>query len=465
MREKTETDAALPIFSIFATLVAAGCSDPCCTYDSRPIRLVRAAAGELLALVASESGESPLPAVVDTATPISLWAQVPALGTPEVTERTVRIFGAGGDPGPPPLRAVFRHVKTVGAALGDIGAAAGPLHPRGLLGGDFLVGFSVAFAFEAPEVTFFSALPATDPFLSASGYAVLRTERRGGGELDARAPRDGIGPRGPYQYPASLLLLRACAAPAAFVREAALPASCCRGDERRLATGVDLQLVLATGVGPIVLGRSAWLRVREQWASPPPTRRAPLLIATSLQPIDAEWTTLPRLALVDREAAAAVDPGACVELGRTRRLEQVAADQALDPESAACALPCDEDAGSGGLAQNSAAYVELGPSLDVAIVEDREPLLQSLRNEARPEGPEVAGLIGAGALRSARVEIDYISQPARLNFSCEVGAPADTCRAVGRCPRLSGGNQRRACFGLPPHGLPRICDNPPVSCQ
>lgn len=451
--------------AVVGAAAAPGCADPCCTFDSRPIRLERAAGGALLTTIAE--GEGPdgelRPAVVDTATPITLWDVPGHTGTPEARERTLRLLGASEER--QPTRAVFRRAMTVEGVLGPVGAPQEPTRPRALVGGDLLVGYSVEFGFRAPEVRFWARQPATDAFLAAAGYAVLRSKRRGGGELEARAPSDGIGPRGPYQYPPTQLVLRACAAPAPFSREAPLPATCCPGEERRLASGTDLALVIGTGVGPLVLGRSAWQRVSAQIGEARPTRRGPLLVATAREPIDAEWTTLPRLALVDREAEVSADPGPCVELARARRLEQVAFRHAHAPGSAACALPCDRDPRAPDKAQNSAAYIELGGDIEVAVVEDREPFLQTLRHEIRPEGPEVAGLLGAGALRDARVELDYRGQPARAIFSCEPDAPPERCRALGRCPRLPGPGQVRACFGLPPHGLPGMCDNLPTSCD
>ena len=103
------------------------------------------------------------------------------------------------------------------------------------------------------------------------------------------------------------------------------------------------------------------------------------------------------------------------------------------------------------------------------MVEDTVPFLQAIRLEVRPRGPEVDGLLGAAALASTRVELDYLSPETRAIFSCDpvAAAPAGTatgtannnCRAVGRCPRLPGSGQQRACFGLPAHGLPEICED------
>jgi hypothetical protein len=305
-------------------------------------------------------------------------------------------------------------------------------------------------------------------FLGAAGYAVLHLPRRGGGQLDALDPADRLGQRPPHRFPPSRMLVRACAIPDPFKRDDPLPTGCCAGDEHRFSTGADLSLLIATGVGPLVLGRSAWQRVR---AHLPPDKQPELVprllrVATFEKPIPATFTRLPRLALVDREADLAADPGPCAELARSRRLEQVAYSQTLSTEVAACPLRCDLDPKDLSRAQNSAAYVELAGELEVAIVEDTTPLLNAVRTEVRPSGPEVDGLLGAAALVQVRMELDYVANLPRGIVACESGAPtsADTipavsCRAVPRCPRLPDKGPKRPCFGLPAHGLPNMCEN------
>jgi hypothetical protein len=446
--------AGLLLAAVTAAGTAAGCSEPCCIYDSRPISLERAQQGELLARVRID-GEGPRLAVVDTGSPISIWNAPLTDQLPEVRRREIDLLGTSAEA---PTRAILRRSLTVAAPLATLpGDAQAPI---ALLGGDLLGNYSIEIGFGAPELVIWPEQKATDGFLSSAGYAVLHVERRGGGELESKGPREGIGPAGPFQYPASLLVLRACAAPAPFDRAQPLPARCCGNDVRTLASGADLSLLLGTGVGPVVLSRSAWARVSGHLDTPPTMTSAPLVVATAGAPIAAEWTTMPRLALMDREADPAVDPGPCVELGRARRLELVAASQASNPDHALCALPCDQDPRTDHRAQNSAGYLELAGDLPVAIIDDSEPLLQTLRAEVHPGAPAIDGVVGADALRSARVELDYKGQPARAIFSCEAAAAA--CRAVGRCPRLPATGQKHACFGLPAHALPGMCDNQTV---
>src|SRR5262249_14445950 len=105
-----------------------------------------------------------------------------------------------------------------------------------------------------------------------------------------------------------------------------------------------------------------------------------------------------------------------------------------------------------------------GGGIEVAVISDTAPILQGLRAEIRPEGSEIDGIAGAAIFQTARMEIDYLSRPVRVVFSCPAGAPPQTCRAIGRCPRLPGAGATRVCFGLPEHGLPTTCDNLPATC-
>jgi hypothetical protein len=150
-----------------------------------------------------------------------------------------------------------------------------------------------------------------------------------------------------------------------------------------------------------------------------------------------------------------------VDLGRSRRIEWAAvqqqAAQMAGATEAACVQLCDTDPREPNLALNSAAYLELGGAIPVAVIEDTEPMLQSLRFDVRPEGPEVDGLIGAGALGSARLELDYKGDPPRAILSCEPGVARDACYAAARCPRLPDNEQSHFCFGLPSHHLPATC--------
>ena len=471
-------------------LLASACGEPCCDVDAYPVPLVNGPRGELLVRVETPAGVGL--ALVDPGTPVSFW-NVAGIA-PNVVRRDVRLLGPARADGHSPLRARFHDAQMIEASLGVLsdGSIDGtPLAPAAIVGADLLAQFSVEFGFAAPELTFWPRQAANDGFLGEAGYAVLRVPRRGGGRLDLLGPRDWIGRRAPVEVAPSRLLLRACAAPSAFRREDPLPLQCPAGDQYLPPnkTGSDLSLLLATGVGPIVLGRTAWERISRALSGAPTLEQRPLYLASSPTPIPATWTSIPRLALIDREADLADDPGPCAELGRSRRTEQVELRQSLNQDlpEAACAFPCDRSSPDKVFAQNSAAYLELEGALEVAVVEDTTPFLQALRAEVRPAGPEVDGVIGARALAGTQLEIDYVSSDLRVIFSCEpapsppvtnpqvapstpapftaTAASLGRCRAVGRCPRLPDCSQRHICFGLPSHAMPKSCDNDHSPCK
>jgi len=457
MRATVATTLALGALS----LNLAGCSEPCCAFDGHPVRLAVAASGVRFAQV-SVGDSAPGPALVDTAAPLTLVSDLNSEAGPRVGRDQLRLWDAEATD---LLRGRFSGVQVIRSTLGTVDSNPA----SAILGGNFLRNFSVRFSGKPPAVAFWENQPASSSFLSASGFAVIETDLLGGGQVDASGESDFLGQSGPLQFPATRIVLRACAAPNAADPNEPLPQICCSGDQFSLTSGVDLALVLATGWAPLVLSESAWQRIRARRpdiaeASAETTVTHPAFA----EPIQARLASLPRLALVDQERARRSDPGPCVELARARRLETVARDQYAAEQqgrtTARCALPCDQDPDNRPRALNSAGYVEMGADLRVAIVDDSATFLQALRAEIRPEGPEIDGLVGMEALAQLDIEIDYRSQPARVIFSCRPDTSAQNCRAIGRCPRLPRSGDSRSCFGFS-HSLPQTCDNLPIACE
>ncbi len=463
--------------SVVLAIGGAGCTQDCCMSDSAPIPLARAplggpAAGNdgaLLTRVRLAGTTAAFPMAVDTASPLTVLTGAAISTTPEVRGFDLLDAIAGE---PAPVRAKFRDINVFSLPVGPAGDAATPVF--GVLGGDVLRSFSLELRFGKPCVpdtldpfaagcsamTLWRHQGASPGFLGSAGYATLRFTLIGGGETTARAPADTFGIRAPVTLPATRIILRACAAPKTFSNDDPVQTCCKRGDEVTPdhTSGLDLALVLATGTGPLVLSQSAWTRLQPKLSATPVMTSGTLLIPSWPAPIAAMWSTIPRLALVDLESSPASDPGPCVELSRARRIRWVANQQSMSSDTAACVQPCDVDPTEPPLALNSAAYVEVGGALPVAVIADDEDLLQSLRFDVRPLGPEIDGLLGAGALTPTRLELDYLSDPTRAVFSCELGTTEDVCFATARCPRLPDHSQKHTCFGLPqPIGLPKTC--------
>lgn len=438
-----------------------GCSPPCCEDDGRPTPLLRGPNGELLTRVRFSSGDPGL-AVLDLGSPVTL-SHTGSPSSPLTGRRqTVTVL----DPKTDADRSVRRGIRVLESPVGSIGLPDKPQPLAGLLGGDLFLGQSVEIDFSGPTLTRWDRQPAPTWFLSAAGFAVLDLHRRGGGSIELRDPDVILGKRGSYAFSAARLVARVCANPAPFDRQAPLPEICCRSNVASLTTGTDLGLLLTTGTGPVVLGQAAWSRLQARPGNtlPAPVPGRPLLLAQSPTPIAAAWTRLPRLALVDREVDDRNDPGPCQELATARRLEQIAVRQLETPTAGACPLPCDRDPDKPSLGRTTAGYLELGDDLEVAVIDDATPFLQGLRQEIRPLGSEVSGLLGTAALGKARVELDGRGETTRAIFACAPDQPAAHCRAVGRCPRLPGPGPTRSCFGLRPHGLPAMCENTSSSC-
>jgi hypothetical protein len=474
--------------AVTASAVAAlllGCDpNPTALIDSLPIALTRApiatgVAGDgALVARAGHPGETPFEMVIDTGSVVTALG-----GTGSVT--TVRdgfdIFDAAA---PDALRASFRNHDLIRMPIAPIGD--GSLTPRGILGGTLLRGYSIQLRFGATcggarcsSLTFWRHVGADAGFLADAGIAVYEFSPYGGGEYTANGNADFLGLRGPLVLPPTRVVMRTCAVPKPFVPSepgVPIPACCTAADAATQATGTELALLLATGVGPLVLSKSAWARVVRGAAAIPapdtvvlpgvlelPPATESLFIATWPNAISASWTAIPRLAFVDLEVGGGADPGACVELGRARRTEQVSYLTTRDPESRVCGQPCDADTRERGKMQSSAAYLELGGSIPVAVVENDAAFLQALRFDVRPEGPELDGLVGAAVFGQARVELDYVSTQPRALMSCEADAPRAECWAAARCPRLPDQNAVHYCFGYGAHRLPPGCD--PISCS
>jgi len=461
---------------VVASALTAGCGDEfSALLDSFPIALTRAPMGGGMpgdgALVATASPpgtpDTKFPMLFSTGSALTLLAG-PFTDHPATQKEGFDLL----DPTNDALRGSFRNVSLLKLPLSPAGD--GSVLPGGILGGDILRNYSVDIRFGATcpdptavgfcsSVTFWGHLGPDLGFLEDSGYAVMRFSLFGGGEVSAAGDPDFLGQRGPLVLQPTRIVFRACAAPKPFLPTDARDLTCCQeSDAERLKTGVDLALMLDTGVGPLVLSRSAWTRVlaalaaQSDPAAMPAELPGTLDIATWPTPIAATWSTIPRFALVDNETGGGTDPGPCVELGRSRRIEQVVvavqAAEAMQMATDVCTLPCDNDAREPDKSQNSAAYLEVNATIPVAIIADDEPYLQGLRFDVRPEGPELDGVVGAGALGRSRVEIDYASDSKRAVFSCEQSVPRAECFAAARCPRLPNVGDMHYCFGLPKSG-------------
>ncbi|HWU88514.1 MAG TPA: hypothetical protein VN253_14630 [Kofleriaceae bacterium] len=182
--------------------------------------------------------------------------------------------------------------------------------------------------------------------------------------------------------------------------------------------GADALLVMSTGIGPSLLSAQAYTRYWQarMKASPPPPPLEMLPEATVVLPsgpVTGRRATLDRLALAGASSSSSRAPCRQVYVHRMLTVD-------MD-----CKIPATTDwpcAGSKAFC-SVPAVVELAPAagLDVLVVDDGDPTLQALRAELRPDEPEVDGILGTDAMRTAEIDVDYPHN--RVLMRCPHPAP------------------------------------------
>ena len=282
----------------------------------------------------------------------------------------------------------------------------------GLVGADLLSSFAVRFSLDPaqPGGATMQLFPATVGSESEHALAcdsVLPFQLLGGGGVIIAGQEQAL--------KASRIVLAACLEPDPFD-----PAPPLDGNGQVVTSGIDLALLLSTGTGPLLLGRSTVARLD---AAP---GRTPLALADGALhlpsgTIQVGLGTIGRLTLVRDEDRGL---GPCEELAQARRLEATG----TCPPGRTC---------------TATAYVELERALPVARAADETAVLQQLRTELRPFTRELDGLLGAEALRDVVLDVDYPSL--RMIMRCADGRSA-TCQ--GR-PRFTGSTRDKHVSCLP----------------
>jgi hypothetical protein len=211
--------------------------------------------------------------------------------------------------------------------------------------------------------------------------------------------------------------------------------------------GTDVLLVMSTGIGISLLGESAYERYRQLVPSAPDVSALPtgsVLLPSGV--VTGQLATIPGLALVGNLTG--LDTRAPCHQVYVSHLMQTSNVSSV-PDANGCPCGADPDAtGKCRVFCNAPAIVELtptAPGIEFLIVSDDEPTLQALRAELRPDRPEVDGLLGANALQTLEVDIDYPHD--RLLGRCF----PSTAGCVAR-PEITADNERaciQECLGLP----------------
>lgn len=349
-----------------------------------------------------DDGSEPWRLVIDTGSPLTLIdpdAAVEAVLRRRALTLDLEAPAPGGTGYVP--RARFTLVSLLGD-VGGVGLAAADV--EGVVGGDVLTKVAVRLDAQGGTLRLLPDVAGESDAHARACDAVVPITLAGGGEVELP---DGTS----SEFPATRTIVGACVEPDG--PDAASLTDWPNGG------GADTLLVVATGVEITVLSRSAYVRAK---------------LVDDVDTLPTGFLSLPgsagltavRLGSVNRLAVAADEAenrGPCRELLGSRVME-------LDG--------CNSDRGAchctaGTLECPAGASLELVGPLQVAVIEDTDPLLQGLRAELRPRVADVDGLLGMNALLPLLADFDYPG--GRLIFRCRDAADP-TCVARPRIGRL-----------------------------
>lgn len=398
--------------AILASILAAACQEDARDIDPFPIRLDLSRGPAVLAV---DIGAGPLPAVIDTASPFTVLdplaggeTEVPA---PRRRRVTVTLLGLDDDGQPTIPRARFPDTAAVelhpcaGTGPCALGLPADAVPFRVLIGADLLARSATRFDFPRSELRFFPQTTGTDAQLGDDCHAVIGNAFAGGGTLLVGGTEVSYSGRRP--------VISAC-----------VDGSQPRGEdlvaEQR---GSDAFFLVSTGLGVTVLAASAYDRYAAIGDAPPRDSLVPgdLLLASG--PTGALFGEIGRLALVGslpQDDEGQTERGPCREL----QLNRLMSVRSCDETGGVSPCPCPD----GAEFCRTAAAIDLDGPIQVAVLEDGHPLFQALRDELRPDTPELDGILGTAALAPLRLELDYVGR--RMVMRCMTAQGCITRPAV-----------------------------------
>lgn len=406
--------------------VCAACSTPTNDGDPFPV-YVDLSQGPVLVHVARPEDATAIAATLDLLAPLTLVDPGPGVFTTERESTDLTLFGAripGGSLLVPraqfPVDLVLLHPCDPAQGACTVGLPAAPTPIGAVVGADAIDGGAIRFDFPASQLFI---LP------DIAGEDTLRDD-----ECDARFPN-------PFRGGGTLVL---GGADVDFTGRRVAIGACLGGDpESTNVGGTEVLLVASTGIGPTLLGTTAWLRF---------CAGRPDLPACTVDPSALPRTTvlLPSGPVVGGKAQITPPTGGSAtytDLALVANPDNNPHGPCRDLRARHCLVggTCSADEVAElctkGTACGAPATVELTAALDLVVVGDDDPTLQALRAELRPDQPEVDGLLGVDALRALQLDVDYPN--GRLLARC--GAGQTGCRAHPRLPSTSEAASALAC--------------------
>jgi hypothetical protein len=358
-----------------------------------------------------QAGAEDRVAVIDLLSPFTLTDPGPSV-PPLISYASLTLLGrpgSGGAPGAPidlattVPRARFRDAQVLSLHPcpdldGDnmpnlncvLGAGGATRVFQSVIGADALAGDAVRLRLGDGQIFILADVGGNAQGRSLSCDAVFGSPYRGGGTLIIAGTELPFGNR--------RITLQACLGPDAD--PGPLP-DMDAGIDRLRQHGANALLVVSTSIGISILGQAAYDRYRiavaGEIAAPPFESLPPASVYLPSGLVEGRLATINRLALVARSTSNPLSP--CRQIW--------AHDLLLRRECAAPEEDCPCKDGSDFCPVPAVLALNPPAGLDVLVVSDIDPTLQALRTELRPDQPEVDGLLGTNALRTAEIDVDY----------------------------------------------------------
>ena len=383
------------IACIGLVVFSAACDNSPKVIDPFPI-VVNLSSGPVL-LKAQEGDGEVLDIVVDVLSPITILDHFRPGDAPRDPKRhlvELTLWGATETPIPrfrfPQTTAYDLHTCAPSEALCMAGQDESTHNVYGVLGTDILSRSSVRFSFTSQQLRFFPDAAGSDSERTLSCDAVFSSPFVGGGTLRIAGSEVRFGGWRPT--------LGACIHTETISEPAATQS------ER----GTDLHMAISTAFGATLLTEDAYERYSASGIAPSFETLPTSTVYLPSGPIQGRRAEIPFLALTGNAGGDSDGRGPCRELYANARMRNA---KSCSDDTVDC--PC---AGSADTCK-AAAAVELSHSVSVLVVPANLSLLQTLRDELRPQRPELDGILGVQALRSLEIEFDYPNN--RLLMRCE----------------------------------------------
>jgi hypothetical protein len=271
---------------------------------------------------------------------------------------------------------VLLHPCDPATATCAVGAPARATPIQAVLGADALAEGAIRFDFTTSDLFVFPDIAGADDLRDKQCDARFPSPFRGGGTLVLGGAD--------VDYSGRRIAIGACLGPAS-------PATA-------KTTGTDVLFVMSTGIGPTLLGATAYARycVDHTCASTDPTALPQTTVLLPSGPVTGGTATIDSLVLVANPSGPSRGP--CGDLHANYCLADAASCTDADDRVVLC---------KNQTSCGAPATVEVTRPIDVVVVPDDDPTLQALRAELRPDQAEVDGLLGNAALASLQLDVDY----------------------------------------------------------